>query len=317
MLGLNTLLHRLNGSSADPLALGAELAEIKRQRAAIPGKRADLKLRRLEALRNDDDKEARNIERQLTDLDRDEDRLADSEINVSRQASAALAAEDARAADAASALYLEQSEDVAAKIQAADVAAMQQRQTWDKHQRVLARLGIAPLGAVLILGEGHGVRWAIGTRRTIAEIRASREQRTAVQQPVSAPRRAQPQPAQESRARPRMTDSARQVSLALPDGSAPRRGVARPPDDEPLTPGQVPLIAVRPGLEVAGRRYGTGESFRADPAEADKLLRAGAVDLDKRFVEAAPEGAPPGNWHDDSKERAEFQEQAHRGDAGK
>jgi hypothetical protein len=292
MLGLDSILKRLNGSSADPLALGAELAEIKRQRAAIPGKRADLKLRRLEALRNDDDKEARNIERQLTDLDRDEDRLADSEINVSRQASAAQAAEEARAADAAVALYLEQSEDFARKLEAADAAAMQQRQTWDRHQSVLARLGIAPLGAMVILGQGWGVRWSLATQKKVAEIRARREQRTTVQA-VLAPGQARRQPAQASSARPRMTDSAREVSLALPNGSAPRRRAARPPDDEPLTPGQVRLVTVRPGLEVAGQQYRAGERFRADLPVADKLLRAGAVEIVERFDARAPNAATP------------------------
>jgi|GEM_PF-6350256 len=308
MLGLNTLLQRLNGSAADPLALGAELVEIKRQRAALPGKRADLKLRRLEALRNDDDKEARNIERQLADLDRDEDRLADSEIHVGEQARAAQAIADERAADDAVARYLELSEDTANKVEAADASAAVQRLAWDKNQGVLGRCGIEPLGCMLILGSGFGVQWALRTRQAVGRMRAIREmhraarERHASGQPPQAPKKT-PLPAPAAQAtgararspheRPRMTDSARQVTLAFPNGSAPQRRAAQPPDHEPLTPGQVRLVTVRSGLEVAGQQYRAGQTFRADIPVADKLLRAGSVELVERFNTPAPNAATP------------------------
>jgi len=286
MLGLGLITGLLNGSSNDPLALKAQLVEIKRQRAAIPGKKAELKNRRLEALRSDDDVQARKIEKELADVDRDADRLADREFNVSEQARAAQAAADKRAEDEAEAGYDELTLVLIANVESTEKAAMAQCQYWKLNERVLVRSGVSPVGCVLVMGQGHGLPWAQDQRRKIA----ARRQRVlpSVPAPAQAVARAPPH-------KPRMTDSQRQVSLALGDGAGQRRPFARRRDDDaPLAPGQARLVAIRPGVEVTGRQYGAGDTFRTDIPTAQRLLRAGAVEMIEESLDQASSAATAG-----------------------
>jgi hypothetical protein len=294
MLGLNTLLQKLNGSSADPLMLDAELAEIARQRTAIPGKRAELKKRRLEALRDDDDVQARKIEKDLVDLDRDEDRLADSALQISQRAITAHAAAGKRNDDAVILAYLEASAALAEKLEAADIAAMTQRRYWDQNQSALARLGIEPLGAVLILGDGFGVQWARRTRGIITEMR--RRLSGQPEPPKSPPPLASsalgnraPLPHQ----RARITDSKDLVSLA--DAAPGAHTAQRMPDDfAPLEVGQARVRVLRAGFSPADDRPQThyGQILRM-PIQA--ALRAeGAIEIVEYLTasEAATPDAP-------------------------
>jgi hypothetical protein len=294
MLGLTTILSRLNGSGADPAALAAELAEIGRQRASIPSKRAELKQRRLEALRNDDDKEARKLEAQLVDLDRDEDRLCDSEINVRDRASAARAAADKRAGDETVAAYLAHSEDVARKIEAADAAAAVQRMFYDQNQGVLARLGVEPLGCMLILGDGYGIAWARRTRQVIAAVLAARERRNNPQLAPRPPAKAHPQSAHDDRPRlpherAKITDARNIVTSA--DGAPGMHSAAREVDDlAPLDPGQARVKVMRHGYSPAENRPQTsyGQVVRMPRGAAERAANAGAVEVLEVYGESTP-----------------------------
>lgn len=185
MLGLNTILARLNGSSDSPTSLAAELEEVRRRLAEIPGRRAALSKRRLQALRDDDDKAARKIEAELADLDRDELRLTDSESGVLGRLNVARAAAKRREDETILSQYLSYTEDFAKKLEAADGAAAVQRFFWERHQHSLRQV-IQPLGAALTLGDGYGIAWAMRARKVIADLREARE-RAANPPPVRAP----------------------------------------------------------------------------------------------------------------------------------
>lgn len=172
--------------------------------------------------------------------------------------SAARAAADKRAGDETVAAYLAHSEDVARKIEAADAAAAVQRLFWDRHQGVLARLGIEPLGCMLILGNGFGIQWAQHTRQVIAAVRAARARRDNPQlapQPPAIPAASETPVSAQSisvRARlpyerPPLTDAHGPVSLSLDHGPATQRA-PRPADD---------LAALKPG-EARVRYVGRG-----------------------------------------------------------
>jgi hypothetical protein len=290
MLGLTTLLQRINGNAADPLTLAAQLAEIESAIDALPGREADLAERRLAALRRDDDAQARKIEAQQADLKRDRDRLVDSKRNFAEQLRTARAAEEARAAEAIVAAYLSQSEDLAAKLEAADVSAMQQRLTWDRNERVLAGLGIEPLGCMLILGNGFGVQWSLRTRQAIA---AMREQRSGVLPMPAPPRPGSAQPGARTMLHEpqRLTDSQHAVSVAL--GGGARRPVERPPDDFAPLGGshEVRVRVLRPGFSPADDRPQCcfNQVIRMSATAAARA--EGAIEILERYT-AAVEPAP-------------------------
>jgi len=230
--------------------------------------------------------EARRARAYLDDIGEKEILAIEAEIDRLEQEEAA---ERRRADDAVIALYLDASEDVATKLDALDHSAILQRKIWDEHSRILARCGVEPLGVVLEVGAGFGLERARLMRRSIAIMEAAREPRTTTPH-IAAPAQASQQTnAARPPHKPRMTDSQRQVSLALGDGAGQRRPFARRRDDDaPLAPGQARLVAIRPGVEVTGRQYGAGDTFRTDIPTAHRLLRAGAVEL----IEESPEPAP-------------------------
>ena len=234
MLGFNTILARLNGSSDSPTSLAAELEEVRRRLAEIPGRRAALSKRRLQALRDDDDKAARKIEAELADLDRDEVRLTDSESGVLGRLNIARAAAARREDETILSQYLSHTEDFAKKLEAADGAAAVQRFFWERHQHSLRQV-IQPLGAAVTLGDGYGIAWAMSARKVIADLREARE-RAANAPPPPAPAAAAARP------RPNAPATLQHAVTNQPGAGAPPQieswNAPRTPDDHgALRPG--------------------------------------------------------------------------------
>jgi hypothetical protein len=292
---LNELIRRLNGHGSDEASLAAALERLAQEQTAASAALADLHERRREALLDDaSDSVLDKLEREIAHAKTRIEKLALAEPSLRERWHTARGVEEARAAEAIVAVYLSQSEDVAAKLAAADIAAVQQRQTWDRHERLLAGLGIEPLGCLLILGNGYGVEWSLRTRKAIAAMRAAREPRTAAlpvspRPPVAARAGARAMPHEQ-----RMTDSQRQVSVALNNGVAARRPAMRPADDlAPLEPGEARVKVLRSGFSPADDRPACafGQIIRMPRGVAERV--EGIVMILERYGEASAAVAAP------------------------
>jgi hypothetical protein len=232
---LNEIVRRLNGHGEDPESLEEALKLLADQKAAARAALTECHERRRQALLDDAsdaalDKLEREIERGETRIEK----LTIAEPSLRERLRVARAAADKREGDETVTAYLAHSEDVARKVEAADAAAAVQRLFWDRHQGVLARLGIEPLGCMLILGNGFGIQWAQHTRQVIAAVRAARARRDnpqlAPQPPAIAAASENPVSAQSISVRARLPYE----RPPLTDAHGPR-----PADDlTPLQPGE-------------------------------------------------------------------------------
>jgi hypothetical protein len=317
---LNELIRRLNGHGEDAESLDEAVQRLTVEQSAAHGALKELHERRREALLDDaSDSVLDKLERDIAHAESRIEKLALAEPSLRERLRTARVAQETRAADKAIARYLELSEDTANKVEAADASAAVQRMFWTQNMRVLGRCGIEPLGCMLILGDGFGLQWAARTRKAVGRMRAAREQRASGQPPPAREKAAPPVQASGARTRmphqrPKLTDSARTVSPA--DSAPGRHSAERVPDDlAPLEPGEARVKVLRAGYSPADNRpqCSYGQVVRMPLGLAARAEDRGALVI----IEAAPEGVPPGDWHDDGKERAEFRELAHRGDAGK
>lgn len=317
---LNELIRRLNGHGEDAESLDEAVQRLAVEQTAARAALKELHERRREALLDDaSDNALDKLEREIAHAETRLEKLALAEPSLRERLRAARVAQETRAADEAIARYLELSLDTANQVERADASAAVQRMFWDKNERILGRCGIEPLGCILTLGNGFGLQWALRTRKAVGRMRAAREQRASGQPPPAREKAAPPVQASGARTRmphqrPKLTDSARTVTPA--DSAPGRHSAERVPDDlAPLEPGEARVKVLRAGYSPADNRpqCSYGQLVVMPLGLAARAEDRGALVI----IEAAPEGAPPGNWHDDSKERAEFKELAHRGDAGK
>jgi hypothetical protein len=279
---LNKLLERLNGHAADAAALAEALEQLGRERIAARTSLKELQERRRQALLDDASDAA--LDRLEREIDRGQSRIEKldmAEAPLREQLSAAQAAAAKRAEDEAGSKYLDLAERSAAALEAADVAFVEQRLYWDKNQHLLRRL--EPLGAALILGEGHGVAWAIQTRKHIAEARAARARRDNPQPAPRPPAIALPQTAHADRPRlpherARLTDGRNIVTTA--DGAPGMHSAPREADDlAPLEPGQARVRVQRHGYSPSDDRphCSYGQIVRMPLGPAERAADRGAV----------------------------------------
>jgi len=72
-------------------------------------------------------------------------------------------------------------------------------------------------------------------------------------------------------------------SVSLDFISAPRPRPTRVVDDvEPLLPGEVRAVVVRPGLEVRGQQCAAGQKIRLQADDAERCLRSGSIEITER-----------------------------------
>jgi hypothetical protein len=296
---LTKLLERLNGHAGDPASLAEALGALGRERIAARTSLKELQERRRQALLDDAadsqlDKLEREIDRGQTRIEK----LDMAEAPLREQLSAAQAAAAKRAEDEAVSKFLDLAERSATALEACDVAFVQQRLHWDKNQHLLRR--VEPLGCALILGEGHGVAWAIQTRKRIAEVRAARERRDNPQLAPQPPANAQPQSAHDDRPRlaherQRITDSQREVSVALPTGPTSQRA-PQANDVGPLLEGHIRVIALRSGYtDHQGIQHHAGHIFQLRREYAEASVLAGALEICEESATTAP-AVSSGAW---------------------
>ena len=281
----NWISKMLNGSGSDPAALKAALTEAGRDQAERRANVKKLQERVHQGYQEGlDNKKLRAIESELDDEERELKKLDAALPDLRSELSAAQAAAAKRAEDEAGSKYLDLAERSAAALEACDVAFVEQRLFWDKNQHLLRR-SVEPLGCAVILGEGHGIAWAIQTRKHIGQARATRARRDNPQPAPRPPAIALPQTAHEDRPRlpherQRLTDSQHEVSLSFARDA--RQSASRTPDD--LTPLQVDEVRVRalrhgysPREDLPQCAY--GQIVRMPRGAAERAANSGAVEI--------------------------------------
>jgi hypothetical protein len=280
----NWISKMLNGSGSDPAALKAALTEAGRDQAE---RRANIKKlqERLHQGYQDalDNKKLRAIESELDDEERELKKLDAALPDLRSELSTAQAAAVKRAEDEAVSKFLDLAERSAKALEACDVAFVEQRLFWDRNEHMLRR--VEPLGCALILGEGHGVQWAVLTRKRIAEVRAARARRDNPQPappPASIPASTQGIGVRSRlpHEKPPATDSQREVSLALIPTGPTSRGAPQANDVGPLLDGHVRVIALRAGYtDYQGTQHRAGHIFQLPREYAEGPARAGAIEI--------------------------------------
>jgi hypothetical protein len=291
MFGLTTLRGKLNGSAADPPTLEAQLAEIQSAIEALPERQAELAERRLEALRRDDDVQARRIEAQQADLARDRDRLADSKRHIGEQLRDATAAARQRRLLSHRAGY---------SVAAAEFLASA-RVTVAKHAAVVAvrelacRQGFENETTLMMPATPNINGNALCAPQLLdlyALAVAGQSSDTRIPTPKPLPTSAFRKRALLPHQRAPITDSARAVRLG--DGAPGIHRAERTPDDlAPLEPGQARVRVLRAGYSPADNRPQAhyGQLLRM-PIQAAQRAE-GAIEIVERYGDPALNSAAP------------------------
>jgi hypothetical protein len=295
---LNKLLERLNGHGGDAESLTQAMAQLRRDRESARASVKDLQERRRRALLDDVSDEALDrLEREIARAESRVEKLALAEPLLRERLNTARAAADKVTDDATVSEYVRLSEIFAEALEAADSAAAVQRMWWNGNERVLSRLGIEPLGAVLILGNGYGIQWAQHTREVIAKIR-----RRLSGQPAASPQKPpQPLPSSALRERTRLPHERARLAdtkstVTLSDAAPGWHSAAREPDDlAPLEPGEARVKVMRHGYSPADDRPGCSylQVVRMPLGPAARAADRGAVVIVEVYGETLPpaEGA--------------------------